>query len=293
MRSGGFGWVEAKRACHARLDRLEERLARVAEIQTDTSQYLPLKEAEIAPVAARSRPLTSPGAMISLVAGELSLGGRKMGVAGEGQAREQLRQDLHTLRRNWTILHPTPADTPFLAYIVAGSDESAADLLAVAGVLHEEAITASLVVRVADPPALPNALPEGASEELEKTVAEFRSTPNQEKAQALADIMSNAIGSCVPLRRHYGRVADAEPGRKPEVLLAGVVPALRECHCWSVDIDTLEASLVLVLVPEGLRVGWLPLVSGALDAGALQRVFAQTKTAADVAHLLELAEPSL
>jgi hypothetical protein len=124
-------------------------------------------------------------------------------------------------------------------------------------------------------------------------VAAIQALARESRTQRIVELVVSGRGSCKALGAVYGRVAESDADKKDDVLLAGLVPSLRQCRCQNVDVDLLEASTVLLLSPEGPPIGWLPLLTAPTQANnAVPLSLGRDATVKELAAVLERAEHS-
>ncbi len=99
------------------------------------------------------------------------------------------------------------------------------------------------------------------------TVAAFRdriagADPSQ-RAVAVAEALSNAIGICAPLVRVFGDIASIEGSKKGEYMAEHAPAALRECSCRVADLDLVEYALLGTLGAFEQPIRTLPIADAA------------------------------
>lgn len=233
-------------------------------------------------------PQVEGGSTIEHVGAILETDGEQVWVDGRSRDADRALEDLVTMRRNWGVL--SGGDRPFVIDVRAAGDAPLDSVLPLLGRVAALEVT-RLVVRGTEEPAPTPPYPDGPPH----VAAAIEGLPDPEstteRAEAEAEMASNAIGGCTPVIRAFGRAASVPASEKHRRLMEWLPPAIRECRCGGVDVDLLEAFMVLARGGPGSDRRTLPLpLSDAPDAEPL--TLGGDATVADLAQALaERDEP--
>jgi hypothetical protein len=265
-------------ACEERLRRLSARLALVR------NQPVDIRDATLAPPSEVQRPLDDLGPVLQLVDGRTELDGRRISdTIGGVEATSWLKTDLDTLRRNWGILHPGQPQSEIGLYVLASPGLEVSRLLAAITDL-EPPFQARLLVRTPGWSRL-NPLPTNARPELRTRVAAIEAATGP-TAPLIRDLASASRANCPALDDVFNDLHEMKVTKMDDALIDGAPAAIASCGCSQVDIDAVEAAIILVLMPKGPPLGWLPINIG--NRSKPDAELLELRPAATVADLVSL-----
>lgn len=239
------------RACSPRVDRLRARLAEVG----DRAARVFGEHASIAPSSAFGRPVQGMGPVLRVAAGAVFLDDLPQGQLGRDDTIASVTSSLEILAK-YGMLDLTAQSPEAPLYVIAEASMEA-QLLIDALRRLPTTVGARLVVRA--PQWTPiDAILKGGSAEAKTHVNQLIEAKPEQRPSLISELFLSANRGCQPLVDVWGRIGAAETSAKEGILIRDVPPAIETCSCLGVDVDLLEAGMLVLLAPSGPPVRWLP-----------------------------------
>jgi hypothetical protein len=247
--------ARSEQVCARRLRSFEAKLAALATLPA-TDFGAP---AAIAPRVTRLCSVAHDvGPVLELSGPAARLDGESLGSLGDPGMQRRLIERLETTHRHWALLHPNDHDGIEPLYVLTDAAAPASPVLSLAANLPTFSEARLVVRRDAENP--PDPAPQTATPQLRAEVRSLRGARDgRQEAERLMALGARGRGTNAQVRALYERLAALPPGEQRDGLRAGIIPALEQTHCGSVDLDSLEASVLLTLTPAGPPSGWQPL----------------------------------
>lgn len=211
--------AQSTAACETRITRLERFFAHATNGTVSLPEQPGIRVPRVTIAGAAAREVAVSTVVVVVDSTGLWLDGREL-------TEQQLSEDLATLARNWSILHPREA-FPRRVAIWADVRTPIARLVALAAGplrgLHLDVLAVGPVPsHIADAPPCPASLgglcarPQGG---------------NAEAARSVARAMANAVGDCRPLIEGFAALSNLTAGDRSAAMRRFVPEALRSCRC--------------------------------------------------------------